>query len=298
MYGFRYHVMTLIAVFLALGLGLLLGGTLGQEALVKEQVQMLDRLENRYQQAKTENGQLSKKTTDLQAQSTQLQQVIAKMGHHYVRDRLVGKKIALLHMEPTNLSPLLNALEQAGAEVVSTVTVTNVSGLLDHQAQPEINPLLGLGDRFDPKVRQELLAEALVDELYQPSEDFRVVNLLQQGNVLTINGMVGAQPDAVILIGGATNETKSRLQHLDVPLLKALRNHGFAAIGAEQSKIAHSGVAHYGEAGVSTVDNLDQTTGLVALIDVLGGAKGHFGTKKTAEALLPQSTLAKEVSSP
>ncbi|HEU4964852.1 MAG TPA: copper transporter [Bacilli bacterium] len=324
MYGFRYHVMTLIAVFLALGLGLLLGGTLGQEALVKEQVQMLDRLEDRYKAAQSENSQLKKQKSDLQAQTGQLGEVVAKIGTHYVRDRLVGKQVAILNLEPTNLTSLLGTLQQAGAEVTSTAVVTNLDPWLEEDALPAINQTLGLGDNADAKVRQDLLTETIVEELFYQengeatttgafggigsgsdshadtaaSGKHDLLDMLQEGNALTVNGSVGTKPDAVILVGGATKETKDRLQHLDVPLIRALKNRGIDVVGVEQASIPLSGVTYYSEAGVSTIDNFDQTTGLVALIDVLGGATGHYGTKKTAQALLPQSLMAKEVSSP
>ncbi|GIQ69424.1 hypothetical protein DUZ99_16840 [Xylanibacillus composti] len=48
MVSLRYHISTIIAVFVALGLGLVIGGTMGQSLFHDAQGQMLQSLHNRY----------------------------------------------------------------------------------------------------------------------------------------------------------------------------------------------------------------------------------------------------------
>lgn len=283
-------------MFLALGLGLLLGGTFGEQVIVKEQVQLLDRLEDRYTQAKAENVKLKQETVDLDMKGRQLLHVVSQVSDHYVRDRLPGKKVAILQLEPTDLSALLTTLEKAGANVTSTTLITNSRLLYDPAGLSELGQGLASTEGVTAQERQQRLLEGVVDSLYREGSDSTLLTELQEKQALTVNGTVQQAPDALILIGGAGDANRQRLLSLDVPLLKALQSRGLTVVGTEPSEAAHSGVRYYREHGVSTVDNVDQTTGLVALIDVLGGAKGHFGVKKTAEALLPKLTNAKEVS--
>ncbi|ASS75000.1 hypothetical protein CIG75_08370 [Tumebacillus algifaecis] len=286
--------MTLIAVFLSLGLGLLLGGTLGDEVIVKEQVQLLEQLEERYTQTKADNAKLKKQNGELTRGQSLLEQVVAQVGGHYVKDRLAGKKVAVLQLETLDLSGLLTELHAAGANVTSTVALTNVVPLLDTR-QERLVQALGIQTTGDVKLVHTAFAENLVRDLYL-QKGGAALNYLQDSDALTASGDLGVRPDAVILVGGAGNASKSRLQAVDLPLLKALQTQELNAACVERSDVAHSGVSHYRELGFSTVDNIDQVTGLVALIDILGGANGHFGVKKTAEALLPKVTTAKEVS--
>jgi len=283
-------------VFLALGLGLLLGGTFGEQVIVKEQVQLLDRLEDRYTQTKAENVKLKQETSDLDSKGKQLQNVVAQVSDHYVRDRLPGKKVAILQLEPTDLSALLTTLEKAGANVTSTTLITNSRLLYDPAGLLELGVGIAPMEGVTAQGRQQRLLENLVDSLYREGSDSTLLTQLQEKNALTVNGTVQQEPDSLIMIGGAGDASRQRLLSLDVPLLKALQSRGLTVVGTEPSEAVHSGVRYYREHGLSTVDNVDQTTGLVALIDVLGGAKGHFGVKKTAEALLPKLTNAKEVS--
>lgn len=283
-------------MFLALGLGLLLGGTFGEQVIVKEQVQLLDRLEDRYTQAKAENVKLKQETVDLDTKGRQLLHVVSQVSDHYVRDRLPGKKVAILQLEPTELSALLTTLEKAGANVTSTTLITNSRLLYDPAGLSELGKGMAPAEGVTAQERQQRLLEGVVDSLYREGSDSTLLTELQEKQALTVNGTVAQAPDALILIGGAGDENRQRLLSLDVPLLKVLQSRGLTVVGTEPAEAAHSGVRYYREHGVSTVDNVDQTTGLVALIDVLGGAKGHFGVKKTAEALLPKLTNAKEVS--
>jgi hypothetical protein len=43
----------------------------------------------------------------------------------------------------------------------------------------------------------------------------------------------------------------------------------------------------YQSVHIPTVDNVDQSTGIISTIFTLSGLDGNFGVKKTAEQLLP-----------
>ncbi len=59
-------------------------------------------------------------------------------------------------------------------------------------------------------------------------------------------------------------------------------------IGVEQSSTRPSQVFWFQQRGISTVDDLERTVGKAALVYALAGARGDFGRKSTADALLPQ----------
>lgn len=55
----RYHLFTVISIFLALGIGILLGGSLGQQWLSEKQQTLMDQLERHYDKQLAENRKLS-----------------------------------------------------------------------------------------------------------------------------------------------------------------------------------------------------------------------------------------------
>jgi hypothetical protein len=298
LYGIRYHILTLVAVFLSLGLGLLLGGTLGEQVIVKQQTQLLQKLEDRYTQSKADNAKLQKQSQDLTQQTTELQSVMAQVGGHYVRDKLAGQKVAVLQLQPADLSSLRDTLEAAGANLSASAELRDVPALIAALNSDEALGLLGLGAAADDSARSAALSKALVQELFAAgtSEAGAVTQWLTAHHFLNVTGTTGSRPDHLILVGGASEETRPRLRLLDLPLVQAVQALDLHAVGVERSDATHSDIAYFRDIGLSTVDNIDQVTGRVALIDVLTGAKGHFGTKKTAQALLPYITNAKEVS--
>ena len=60
-------------------------------------------------------------------------------------------------------------------------------------------------------------------------------------------------------------------------------------VGTETTTTAPSQVPWYRSHGLSSVDNLNQLAGKVSLVFGLGGASGSYGTKPTAQALLPKA---------
>ncbi|PWK05190.1 copper transporter [Tumebacillus permanentifrigoris] len=295
MYGIRYHILTLVAVFLSLGLGLLLGGTLGEQVIVKQQTQLLQKLEERYTQSKSDNLKLQKQSQDLTQQTTDLQNVMAQVGGHYAHDKLTGQKVAVLQLQPADLSSMRSTLEAAGAVLSTAAELQDVPSLTAALSSDEVRELLGVDAAGDEAARSTALSKALVHELFTQGAG-PVTSWLQAHNFLNVTGTIGSKPDHLILVGGATDATRPRLRLFDLPLIQEVRALDVHAVGVECSDVALSDVVYFREVGLSTVDNIDQVTGRVALIDVLTGAKGHFGTKKTAQALLPYITNAKEVS--
>lgn len=55
----RYHLMTVISIFFALGIGILLGGSLGQQWLSEQQQTLINQLERHYDKQLAHNRELS-----------------------------------------------------------------------------------------------------------------------------------------------------------------------------------------------------------------------------------------------
>jgi hypothetical protein len=62
---------------------------------------------------------------------------------------------------------------------------------------------------------------------------------------------------------------------------------GPSIVGVERSDAEESSVTFFDQRELSTVDNVDEVAGRVALVYVLCGAEGNFGTKDSADGLLP-----------
>jgi hypothetical protein len=72
-------------------------------------------------------------------------------------------------------------------------------------------------------------------------------------------------------------------------LLAGVAAAGVPAVGVELTSTEPSQVPWYVSKNISSVDDLDATAGQAALIYALTGSHGAYGTKPTADSLLPNA---------
>jgi hypothetical protein len=293
MYGFRYHLVTVVSFFMALGIGLLLGGSIGQDVFSKQQAQLFSKLEEKYATVKVENSRLSKKAEELAKREKEVESALAQIGSHYVEERLQGKKIVLINLNHSNIDFLVQILHTAGAEIQGTISVKDPSVFTPGSSSKEFVQAFAIDD--NPRNVQVFAqaAETLANELCGETDGHWLENMVSHG-WLERFGTFGTSPDAVIVVGGATQETQGRVRAFDIPLIQTLCRKGVKIIGVERGDAPVSTLDSYAEQGISTVDSVNETIGGVALVDVINGAKGHFGARRTAETLLPDVSQKRE----
>ncbi len=142
----RYHYGTIISIFLALGLGILLGGSLGQQWLSEQQQDLLDKLEERYEETADTNQQLEQQIKVLEEQSETSEKDRDNLWHEGLKDVLKEEKILFLKDADGQFSPtLLEALQLAG----STVQLSNIMDI-DQTKLQDINMVV-----LHPQLLQE-----------------------------------------------------------------------------------------------------------------------------------------------
>lgn len=262
MFGFRYHLVTVIAVFMALSIGILLGGSFGQDMFADEQIELVNRLQEKYSASRAENSRCSQKTNELEKQTEQFDQLVRQMGDVLVQGKLTGKSVVLLPLEQQNLSELSAFLQRAGAKVPTIVSLKNPELMSANSVLPALAKMLAAPD------------------------DSTDLQRLTRANV-DMQGSVRSRPDAVILLGHIGRMSSHRAQQLELSLIKELQKQSLRVIGAERSNAEFSAIPVYRMAKVPTVDNIDQSVGLLSVIGLIQGSDGHFGIRQTAETLSP-----------
>jgi hypothetical protein len=293
MYGFRYHLVTVVSFFMALGIGLLLGGSIGQDVFSKQQALLFSKLEEKYATVKEENNRLAKKAEELTKRQKATESALEQIGSRYVEERLLGKKIVLINLDHANIDSLVQILHTAGAEIQGTISVKDPSVFTPGSSSKEFVQAFAMND--NPRNIQVFAqaAETLASELCGETDGHWLDNMVSHG-WLERFGTFGTSPDTVIVIGGATRETQGRVRAFDIPLIQTLCKKGVNVIGAERGDAPVSTMDSYAEQGISTVDSVNETAGGVAIVDVINGAKGHFGAKRTADTLLPDVSQKRE----
>lgn len=121
---FRYHIASLVAIFIALGLGILIGSTLvGQdfmENVANEQRALIERLEEDYLSLRQETKNLKLELNEKNSQLAFYQNFMLENRIHFIRDKLQGRNFAIVQIGQNEYTPeVIKILEEAGAGIIT-----------------------------------------------------------------------------------------------------------------------------------------------------------------------------------
>jgi hypothetical protein len=271
---FRYHALSLVAVFLALGIGIVLGATLGDSVVSQANKDVRSSL----------RGDLVAARASVRTAASQLadRDRFATDAFAYIAGgKLRGRRVAIV-----SSGPLPQDVENSARSAVK-----DAGGTVDSRSQFDARPdraALGqkLGRRFhalgtDPSLIRRLgrrVGKALVT-------GGRLPRRLENGFPDSFKGDYRGA-DAVVYY--RTNDNRDNdSKTFESALVEGLRSSGAPVVGVERTETDPSQIPAYVSAGLSTVDDIEIPPGRIALVLTLTGRRGDFGFKKTAEAPIP-----------
>ncbi|HHW39986.1 MAG TPA: copper transporter [Syntrophomonadaceae bacterium] len=283
----KYHIASLAAVFIALGIGILIGTTIiGSDTLMKKQEALITSLQTQYTALRDENRRTAEELAAIKQNSAYQQEFDRAVLPVLVREKLQGRKVAIVDInnrkEHDNLA---NVLREAGAEVQS-ITVINLNQLKDPVVRGQVATFLGKSNDITLNSLLPEFARFFAGALVTGAgED--LVRLLDDKKVLKVSGSYGLPVQDIIMISGGNSKEQDYAKIFDLVLVKAWQTDGIRIFGVEDSDVPVSYMRYYQAARLTTVDNIDSIYGQVALIQAMAGYPGHYGIKPTAEDFLP-----------
>jgi hypothetical protein len=280
-YSARYHAMSLIAVFLALAVGILIGAEFGGGALTETRKNLEQSLVGNLQDARSH-------ADDLSGELGRANEFDEKVYPVLTRDRLLGKRIAVVAMGglPSEItSAVEEALGPTGATLVGVGVVrepVDLNGLAAELAETRFEEIRTESDQLTELgvgVGRQIVIGGTLPELVR-------------GNLFSrASGEFGAL-DAVIVVRsqpeGMGPVQRSTANQLETALLGGITATRVPAVGVESTSTEPSSISFFQSNGLSTVDDIENTAGQLALVLAIGGAEGSFGVKSSADRLLPE----------
>jgi hypothetical protein len=310
MVDFRYHLISLIGVILALALGILAGsGFLGGPIL--EQLQ--DDVDNFKQEARDLQAVISEQDLKLD-QSEDFARAAESL---LVAGQLDGEQVVLFQFEGTEgrlADEVRDALTSAGAQIVSQITFSEKLALASAPARDELSLITGalsgdtdvlleeaasvLGQRAAaaaeeagpadaPNTSAGQRFESLLAEL--EASEFVASDLSSEGQAVPADALF-------VVVGGSTSRPPLQVAHFVPAFAAALTERGAPAIFVESSTSAWELVAAVrtdigSRARAATVDNAESPIGRISVVLGLArasaGSVGHFGTQQGRTAIIP-----------
>lgn len=307
MIDFRYFLVSIVAIFFALAIGIVLGsGPL--ESNINNVIQGT-------------NSQLAAEKKGLQEQIVVLQNAVAA-GDTYagstasalLSGELSGQTVALVVLAGASdrqVEALRTAVDDSGARVGATVRLT------DSWSDPKRQDVLGrIADGVDrgPSSGNAWVAagEALAGALVTPSpagaadsgrmdpQSVAVLTGFADAGFLRVDEERNLRRSGLAVVVAPDVDPDADQTNAALPLLAALDNDGRGTVlaGADASAADGGVVAAVrtgdSAAGVSTVDDLDlpmgPPTSVLALVEQLAGGVGQYGVHDGSDAVAPTLT--------
>jgi Copper transport outer membrane protein, MctB len=279
-YSARYHAASLIAVFLALAVGILVGAEFGGDALTNTRRDLEHSLVGNLQDARS-------RADELNAELNRSTEFAERVYPVLTGERLRGRRLAIVALGglPSDVAgDVEEALGPTGARLVGVgvvrepVDVTGLAGDLDRTrfATLRTNPD-GLSELGTGLGRQLVLGGTLPEVV--------------RGHLFSrASGTFGAL-DGVIVVRDQPLDM-GPVQHqkageLEAALLSGITATRTPAVGVEASTAEASSVSFFQSNDLSSVDDVDLPAGKVAMVFAMLGAEGSFGVKGSADRLLP-----------
>jgi hypothetical protein len=309
----RYHLVSIMAIFLALGLGVVVGTTVINPGLVKNLNSQTDGL-------KQDLRDLQTNFLDLQSQLNTMNTFSEEAMPYLVGETLFGQQVVIVTEEGVDaraVAETRRALDLSGAEILTTLTVRPTMAGETPASQHELADLLGLSSTTSSDQLSRDAARSLARRLAtDPGGDLSgqpdlLGEMLSQGFLVSsAPGIsdsklkdIGGRGQVVVAVGGGTDDELSPTSALFMePFVTELIASNVTS-GAGESLASNDGfvvelrstVDDSSVAPLVTVDNIDLPMGASAMVlglqeALTDGTGGDYGVKEGTTGLLPPAT--------
>jgi hypothetical protein len=283
----RYHLTSLVAVFLALALGIIIGNSLIIGPSIERQIAR--GLQQEFGKVLAENHDQRVTIQDLQEQAKKQLEFDRAILPILIDNRLQWKRVAIIqtgdYSEATQSAR--SAIELSGGSVASVTTLSTFESAAALDSAQRAVELVS-GEHLEGEAAFDRMLGILANSVVTGSNPAAMTALEAKG-LVSGSGHYGLRVARVVIVGGCKQRGSRRAQSIDLPLINKLKEAGaLTVVGAEPVRAAISFVPMYHRKGIATVDNIDQPMGQAALIFALLGENGSFGVKLHADKVVPE----------
>jgi hypothetical protein len=298
--SFRYHLVSIVAVFLALALGIVVGTTALNGPITTDLRKQVNTL-------KGDRSALAQQVKTLQGQVSDAGEFARSFGTKLVEGALSKENVLLIGLPGAsgNVQDGIAAQIAAaggkvtghvkltasytdprrGTDIISLATTVHPSGLV----LPEVNDAGQLGGA--------LLAFVLLGH-GQATDLSQVLGGFSQLHMVSVDGDNVTPATTVVVVGTGALPTGDYGAQSDLAFVTALQTAGgHVVVAGDAGSATQAGIVAEvrgptgDKATVSTVDNsetaIGQVSTVLALSDIAKSTVGHYGTGKGVDALFP-----------
>lgn len=280
----KYYVVTIVSIFLAIGLGIFIGFMLNaQDILSSQREDIVSQLEVKFDYLKDENEKIKSESQKTNNENKKLNEFNRIVYQGMINDRLSGLRVGVIESNDDYLYSEVNqTLDLAGARVVSNTTVKD-------SLFADLDKLKETYKTIMDKEAPEIIS-AVTNELTRSlisGEISPLIKELSDQGLIDISQASSEGLDYIVIGGGSKDKDDNRYKTVDKTIIDTAKKNNIPVVGIEKEDVKNSYIEKYKESRISSVDNVNSDIGKMTLILVMDGHPGNYGVKSSAESLAP-----------
>ena len=289
----KLYVISIIAIFAALGIGIYVGFTLDTNSLIAEQREdIAAKIEEQFNFLKEENNAIKKELKEANKENNEYELFIDSIYEEIIKNRLKERKISIIETKNDYVySGIDQILEKAGANMISQIIINE--DVMDEKKLKTFYDSLQVSIPDDEIIFNTIkyLMEYLI-----AGNNADIIEKLMEDDFIDMIDNMDRPIDYVIIAGGSLKEDKNRINLIDETIIAMANDLNIPLIGVEKLAVNYSYMPYYKGLKISTIDNVDTLMGKISLVLAIEGRPGHYGVKSTAEDPFPdlKTSLSKK----
>lgn len=265
--SFRYHLLTLVAVFLALGLGMVIGIAYLQGPTVDSLTRQVRELNLRF----------TTEVAPLREENRTMAEGIASLRRQVTQAVGLSGKAAVIRTGdyPEAARAVREVLTEAGLTVQNTTVVPHEFPVKARLAMDRIVARLSAG-RPQLQARTDQVVKIVAENVARGGASTELETLRDLGLVET-DGNYAQSVDYVVIVGGAGADYENRSATVDLPLIDALKSLGVRVAYVEPRDVGQSSLRAVADRDIAVIRSVDTDLGRIGLVLALREDQGARG---------------------
>lgn len=283
----KYYIVTIGAIFIALGVGILVGFNLNyDQALSKQQSEVLESFNTEFDDLKEKNKNLQSEIESLNGDIETTREYIDKNIDVLTKDVLTDKNTGIILTNENN--DYSEDVEELITNANGTVSFNIV--VKDNISDEEKLAVLSKDLNKTFKSSQDVI-NYIVSSLGS-TKGYDQLYALEDLGVIKINNIDEKKYqdyDSTVLLGELTGkDAKDKFNVKEKLILDGLKEENKYLVAISQSDSNHEVLKLYSENNISTIDNINEGMGKISLTTLLKNQNtvGHYGNSDLAKELI------------
>jgi hypothetical protein len=282
----KYYIVTIGAIFIALGIGMLVGFNLNyDQALSKQQASIISDLDNKFEKIKTTNNDLEKK---LEINKDQYNKLVEYVNGNYaklIKDELQNNKIGIIATteDYDYTQDVANTITEANGEVAFNIILKD--GITNKDKIKELSTSQGI----DLKSSKDVI-NYMIDSLKESNANVKLQEL-EKLDMIKINSMADNYLEyaQVVIASGESGDASEKFNNIDKNLVSKLQEEDKYIVATQKSDVEFSYINMYKKLKVPTINNSEEGVGKIALVYALKDSveSGNFGKGESVDSIIP-----------